>query len=143
MITTSLAAKNKPRVLSGDMQYGSVGTTSTHGQYTVSDAETGDVLVSELVDKRETGGSSMRMELYGCLRCLYILVSLGLSIKKLITDSHVLINKFFRKLLFILRYVELYRASAALCHRASVSSTELRVRRDSVELCIELCRVTE
>jgi hypothetical protein len=52
---------------------------------------------SMLIDKRETGGASPTMELYGFLRCLYNLLENGIEVQKTITDEHCQVRKFFRK----------------------------------------------
>lgn len=62
------------------------------------DASTGVIVMSVLLDKRETGGSSVTLELFGFLRCLYAIVEEGVNVEKIVTDDHVQIRKFFRKL---------------------------------------------
>jgi hypothetical protein len=83
--------------LIGDMQYTSVGHSSTYGVYTLMDYTTGYVIITEVLDRRETGGSSPTLELYGLLRCLYQLAQQGIKVKILVTDENCQIKKFFSK----------------------------------------------
>jgi len=59
-------------------------------------------VMSILLDKRETGGSSVTLELFGFLRCIYRLIEEGVAVSKFVTDDHTQIRKFFRELNFIL-----------------------------------------
>lgn len=61
------------------------------------DVETGVIVISATIDKRETGGNSVRMELVGCMRCLYDVLKAGVLVDKLVTDDHNSIRKFFSK----------------------------------------------
>ena len=84
--------------VAGDDQMDSPGHTAKYCQYTVIDTSTGYVLDSQLVAKRETGGASATMELFGLMRCLVFLVGRNVTIRECVTDQHVSIKKFFDKL---------------------------------------------
>ena len=76
-----------------------LGKCATYGQYTVMDAASGTIIASVLLDKRETRGRSVTLELFGFIRCLHDLIEAGVAVTKFVTDDHTQIRKFFRKLL--------------------------------------------
>jgi hypothetical protein len=78
------------------------GKKSTYGQYTLLDAESGHIVCSLLIDRRETNGSAITMELFGFLRATYELIEKGVHISKIITDEHVQVRKFFREFIFLI-----------------------------------------
>lgn len=84
-------------MLIGDMQYTSMGHSSTYGVYTFIEYATGYVVSTDLLDRRETRGSSPTLELYGFLRALYLLVAAGLDVSDVVTDENNMIVKFFRE----------------------------------------------
>jgi hypothetical protein len=79
------------------MQYTSMGHCLTYGVYTFIEYASGYIVSTDLLDRRETRGSSPKLELYGFLRALYLLVAAGLDISDVVTDEHKSIVKFFSK----------------------------------------------
>lgn len=84
--------------VAGDGQMDSPGHNAKYCQYTMIDTTSGYVIDSQLIDKRETGGASATMELFGLLRCLIFLASRNITIRDCVTDQHVSVKKFFGKL---------------------------------------------
>jgi hypothetical protein len=61
------------------------------------DYATGYIIMTELLDHRETRGSAPSLELYGFLRCLYMIVASGVDVRFVVTDENTQIKKFFSK----------------------------------------------
>ena len=74
-------------ILSGDGRCDSPGKSAKFCTYSITDSETNQILHFENVDKREVGLCSPNMEREGMTRCLDFVISKGIKVGELITDS--------------------------------------------------------
>ena len=74
-------------ILSGDGRCDSPGKSAKFCTYSIMDSETNQILHFENVDKREVGLRSPNMERKGMTRCLDFVISKGIKVGELITDS--------------------------------------------------------
>ena len=95
--TIFLALHDRDLVLLGNMQYMSMGHTSTYGAYSLMDYTTGYIISTDLLNWWETRSNSPTLELYGFLHALYHVVSTGLTVLRVVTNEHTQIKKFFSK----------------------------------------------
>ena len=85
-------ARNKDVILSGDGRCDSPGKSAKYCTYSMMDIETGYILHSETVDKREVALQSPNMEKEAFVRSLQFLQT-HISCKEVITDASTSIRK--------------------------------------------------
>ncbi len=65
--------------------------------YNMLESESGNLISVMTIDKRETGGNSVAMEILGFTRSIDLLESDGLTISEVVTDAHTQIAKYLSK----------------------------------------------
>ena len=80
-------------VLSGDGRCDSPGKSAKFCTYSMMEATHNQILHFENVDKREVGLQSPNMEREGMIRCLRFLLSSGMKISEVVTDSSTSVAK--------------------------------------------------
>ena len=74
--------------MSGDGRCDSPGSSAKFSTYTIMEQETGVIIQSETLDKREVNYKSTLMEHEGLKRCLeYVSSNTNISIKEITTDA--------------------------------------------------------
>lgn len=80
-------------ILSGDGRCDSPGKSAKFCTYSMMETTDNQILHFENVDKREVGLQSPNMEREGIIRCLNFLLSSGMKISEVVTDSSTSVAK--------------------------------------------------
>lgn len=80
-------------ILSGDRRCDSPGKSAKFCTYSMMEATDNQILHFVNVDKREVGLQSPNMEREGMVRCLNFLLSTGMKISEVVTDSSTSVAK--------------------------------------------------
>ena len=80
-------------ILSGDGRWDSPGKSAKFCTYSMMEATDNQILHFENVDKHEVGLQSPNMEREGMVCCLNFLLSSGMKISEVVTDSSISVAK--------------------------------------------------
>ena len=84
-------------ILSGDGRCDSPGKSAKFCTYLMMETDHNQILHFENIDKHEVGLHSPNMEREGLIRCLNFLISNGVQIKEVVTDSSTSVAKILGK----------------------------------------------